>query len=172
MRTIKPDIVGGPSGPSSGGFRYIAENPVRIHRVQACRSPSGAYVARRQRYVPGGTVEIGEMVLPDCYHTASFKSFHLLAVGCLQRAQQQYVTGLNLVRSVRRDATQDDVVYETEFKAFKSFMRSKAIADKDPRSLVSPSLSLRVERELQPLQAELGVSVAAVRVCVTPPMSG
>ena len=88
------------------------------------------------------------MLLADCSHAASLESFHLVAIGGLQRTEHRDVTRLELVRGVRREAAQDDVIRETELKDLKCFMRSKAITNEDSRSPIGRFLGLRVEYKL------------------------
>jgi hypothetical protein len=54
------------------------------------------------------------MLLADCIGTFSKQPISLVAVGCLQGGKHTDVTGLELVGGVRREATQDDVVFEAK----------------------------------------------------------
>jgi hypothetical protein len=69
------------------------------------------------------------MLLADRIHTSSTESVDFVAIGCLQRGKYGDVTRLQFVRSVRRKATQDDVVSEAELEHFQRLMTSKAITD-------------------------------------------
>jgi len=66
------------------------------------------------------------MLLADCSNASSFQTFDLVSIGALQWAKQCDVTGLELVGGVRRDAAQDDIVFETKLQDFEGFMRTEA----------------------------------------------
>jgi len=76
------------------------------------------------------------------------------------------------VGGVRRDTAQDDVVFETEFSDFEGFMRPEAVAYQYPWFLVRPFFGLGVEHKLEPLQADIGVSISTVGVRMMPSRSG
>ena len=89
-------------------------------------SPSCENVLLGKRFFPCRVVQISEMLLADCVHTASLHSFNLFAIGCFQWAKYCDVTGLELVGGVRGHTAQDDVVFEEktlksrESRAFRS----------------------------------------------------
>jgi len=67
------------------------------------------------------------MFLADCICTSSKQSISLVAVGCLQQCKDSNVTGLELVRGMGGETTEDYVVFETKLQDFEGLMRPKAV---------------------------------------------
>ena len=93
----------------------------------------------------------------------------LISVRCFQWPENRQVTGLCLVRRVRGQSTQDDVVLEAELEDLKGFVCPKAIADEYPWFPISTRFSLGVRNFLYPLQADERVVVTCFRKSVEPP---
>jgi hypothetical protein len=98
----------------SWGLRCSPEYSIWVERKQTTRSLCGDDISLRKRLFPCGTIQRGEMFLTDCICTSSKQSISLIAVSCLQRCKDSNVTGLELMRSVGGEATQDNVVFETK----------------------------------------------------------
>jgi hypothetical protein len=69
------------------------------------------------------------MLLADHVNTSSTKLVYFISIGCLQRRKHCDVTRLQFVRSMRRKATQDNVVSESELEDFQRLVTSEAITD-------------------------------------------
>jgi hypothetical protein len=67
-----------------------------------------------------------------------------------------------------RDATEDDVVFETELNGFKRFICYETVNDQKPWLPLRPRLSLGIEHKFEPFQADDGVGVSRFGVCVMP----
>ena len=67
------------------------------------------------------------MLLANRIYTSSTKSVNFIAIGCLKRGKDGHVTRLQFVRSVRTEATQDNVVSEAELEHFQRLMTSEAV---------------------------------------------
>jgi hypothetical protein len=69
------------------------------------------------------------MLLADYSYVSSLKPFDLIPVSSFQRAKHRDITRLELVRYMRGETAQDDIVFKTELQDFESFVRPKAVAD-------------------------------------------
>jgi len=112
------------------------------------------------------------MLLADCICTSSKQPISLVAVGCLQGCKHSDVAGLELVGGVRREATQDDVVFETKLQGFEGLVRPETVTNQHPWLLVSLSSSLGIKHALKPLQADLGVGVPRFGARIMPSRGG
>jgi hypothetical protein len=75
------------------------------------------------------------------------------------------------MRCMRGQTTQDDVVSKTELQDLECFMASEAIVDQHTWLSVGSYSSLRITHAREPVQADLGVVVAVIRVRIMPSRS-
>jgi hypothetical protein len=78
------------------------------------RSETGLNVLWRERYFSCRAEEGSKMLLADCIHTSSLESINLVAIGCFQRGKYCNITRLELVRGMRGETTEDNIVFETK----------------------------------------------------------
>jgi hypothetical protein len=71
------------------------------------------------------------VLLSNVVYATSIQTFNLIAIRNLQGCKGCKVAGLELMRSVRRQSTQDDVVGEAELQDLKCFMGPKAVETLD-----------------------------------------
>jgi hypothetical protein len=111
------------------------------------------------------------MLLSDGIHSSSFKPFGIVAIRCFKRGKHRNIARLELVRCVRRQATQFDVVSEAVYQNLELLVGAEAIADQYPWLTICTLASLRVENTCKLLQTRYRVSVTRIRKCVVPPRS-
>jgi hypothetical protein len=76
------------------------------------------------------------------------------------------------VGGVRGEATQDDVVLETELQDFEGVVRPETVTNQHPGFLVSLSSRLGIKHTLEPLQADRGVGVPRFGQRIVPSRGG
>jgi hypothetical protein len=94
---------------------------------------------------------------------------NLLTVGCLQRSEHGNVTGLELVRGMRWQLTEDDVVLVAEGHDIKGLVGSEAVTDQYARLTVGRRLCQRVEDVLDPMHVYSVVGVTTLCTGEVPP---
>ena len=129
----------------------MSEDSVWVEWEQTTCSPGGGDIPLRERPFPCRAVQRGEMFLADRACTSSKQSFSLIAIGCLQGGKDYDITRLELVGGVRGQATQDDVVLETELQDFEGLVCPKAVTNQYPWLLVSLFFGLGVKYTREPL---------------------
>jgi hypothetical protein len=72
------------------------------------------------------------MLLSDGVHAPSFKPFGIVAVRCFKRGKHCDIARLELVRFVRRQATQFDVISEAVYQNLELLVGAETIADQYP----------------------------------------
>ena len=74
--------------------------------------------------------------------------------------------------SVRRDAAEEDIVFETIFHDFERLVCLEAVTNKDPWLLIRSVFSLGIKHTFDPLQADLGVGVSRLGTHKMPSRGG
>jgi len=69
---------------------------------------------------------------------------------------------------MRREATQDDIVFKTKLQDFEGLVYPETVTNQDPRSLASLFSGLGIEDALKLLQANLRVRIPRFRAGVVP----
>ena len=92
------------------------------------------------------------MLLSDGIHSSSFEPFGIIAICCFEWGKHRNIARLELVRCVRRQATQFDVISEAVYKNLELLMGAETIADQYPWLTICTLASLRVENTCEPLQ--------------------
>lgn len=91
-------------------LRRILEYSVGVKRIQTACSPRSRDVPLSERLVPGGAIERGKVLLPNCIRASPKQSLNLVAIGCLQGRKDSDIIGLELVGGVRGETAKDNVV--------------------------------------------------------------
>lgn len=92
------------------------------------------------------------MLLSNGVHPSSFKPLSIVAICCFERGKHRNVARLELVRCVRRQATQFDVVSEAVYQNLELLVGAEAIANQYSWLTICTFASLRVENTCEPLQ--------------------
>ena len=92
------------------------------------------------------------MLLSDGIHPSSFEPLGIVAIRCFERCKHRNIARLELVRCVRRQATQFDVVREAVYQNLELLVGAEAIADQYPWLTICTLVSLRVKNTCEPLQ--------------------
>ena len=129
-------------------------------RIQTCLGPASPDVSSSKCLLTCTAVERCEVLLANCVSASPVQLLDLLTIRSFQWAERADVTRLQLVRSMRRYATQGDVVLKAKLENLERFVRPKTIADKQAGFAACPQLGLGLKHEPQPIEANL-------RVCVT-----
>ena len=85
------------------------------------------------------------MLFSDGVHTSSFKPLGIVAIRCFERGKHCDIARLELVRCVRRQAAQFDVVSEAVYQNLELLVGAKAIADQYPWLTICTFVSLRIK---------------------------
>jgi hypothetical protein len=101
--------------------------------------------------------------------TTTEQPLDLFTVGCLQWPKHGNVTRLELVRGVRRQSTQDDVVLVAEGHDIEALVGSEAVADQYARLTVGCRLCQRIKDVLDLVHVYSVVSVTALCIGEVPP---
>jgi hypothetical protein len=112
------------------------------------------------------------MLFANCIDASALKPFDLFPVSCFKGCKHGDVAGLELVGSMRRETTQDNVARKAELQDFQSFMRAEAIAHKHAWLVVSSFLRLRIKHTCEPLQADVRVGVPSLGAGILPAGGG
>lgn len=95
------------------------------------------------------------MLLANGVDASSFHSLDVVTVGYFQRSEHCDVTWLELVRCVRRQTTQQDIVSKAMLQDLERRMRAKAVADQHSRLTVRSLPGLRIEYTGEPFETYL-----------------
>ena len=112
------------------------------------------------------------MLLADCICTSSVQSFNLVSIGCLQWAKYSNITRLELVRGIRRDTTQENIVFKTILQDFERLMRPETVANQNTWLLMRMYSGLGIKHTFEPLQADLRVGVSRFGARIMPSRRG
>jgi hypothetical protein len=91
-------------------LRHASEHPIWVKRKEPTCSKPCNNVSWGEGFRPCRTEEGSEMLFADCIDASALQPLDLLPVSGLQGCEHGDVAGLKLVRSMRRETTQDYVV--------------------------------------------------------------
>ena len=80
---------------------------------------------------------------------------------CLQWTKHADITGLQLVRCVRRETAKDDVVLEAKRHYLERFVRTEPVVYQYSRLTVGACPGVRIEHMLDPLKVDARVHITA-----------
>ena len=100
------------------------------------------------------------MLLADYVCTSSIQSFNFFAIYSLQWAKHSDVTGLELMGSIRGNTVKDNVVLKAILYNLERLVSAEAVINEYPWFLISLDFGLGVKHTLNPLQADLEVSIS------------
>jgi hypothetical protein len=72
------------------------------------------------------------MLLSDGIHSSSFEPLGIIAIRCFEWGEHRNIARLELVRYVRRQATQFDVVSKAVYQNLELLVGAETIADQYP----------------------------------------
>ena len=108
------------------------------------------------------------MLLSDGIHAPSFKPLGIIAIRCFERGKHRNVARLQLVRCVRRQATQFDVVSEAVYQNLELLVGAEAIADQYAGPAVRSRSGLRIEHQPELVVADFRIGIARLRASKMP----
>jgi hypothetical protein len=110
-----------------------------------------------------------KMLFSNRPRTTTEQPLNLFTVGCLQRPEHGNVTGLELVRGMRWQSTEDDVVLVAECHDIEGLVGSEAVTDQYARLTVGRRLCQRVEDVLDSMHVYSVVGVTTLCTSEVPP---
>src|SRR5882757_4356613 len=125
-------------------------------------------IARCECHFSCTAVKRWKMFLTDSSQTSSIHSFNQLTIRCFEWTENSDIAGLELVGRMGRYTTKDDVVFEAVLYGFDRLMGFEAVNDQDAWLLLRPRFGLGIEDTFEPFEADLGVSISRVGVCIVP----
>lgn len=103
------------------------------------------------------------MLLLDGVGASVVQFLHLLTIGGLERTKNTDVVGLEFMRGMRGQATENNVVLEAKLQYFQGLVGGETVIDEDARFAIGSGMGLRIEDFLEPIQADLAVYVPRFR---------